>query len=840
MNHENNFKAWWNLPLQLIFSKLDLNPDEGLSESQIIKNREKFGRNILKEIKQTSIMELIFDGIKQPMMIVLLLIGGISLLFGRPIEAFVMMFVVGAYISVEFINKFRTDRTMARLRELAQPTTNVMRNGNKIEIRTSEVVVGDVVILTEGVRVPADIRLIESYDLVVNEASLTGESFPVKKDAQASIKEDSTLAERKNSVFSATSVVSGEGRGIVLVVGEKSELGIIATAVQAQRKEKTYMQTAMNILAKMLAIFAIIISMIIPAIGFLRGLNLQEMILTWLALTFLMIPGQPPIIITMALALASFALAKKKLVVKRLRGAEILGQVTAIMTDKTGTITENKMSVRSFILRDGQFVKPNKLQSEVRNKISLSLPQFSNDPTDIAVKTSLGIGKREMAYYSFEGFSENKPWRTLMYKKNDSHFFALAGEPESILFNSNLTSKEREILLETLKNETKKGYRIIGYAYQEREDEINNTLQELEFLALGVIEDPIRSGVKNAVNSLENAGISTFIVTGDYPNTTAAVAKSIGIESEVVLGKELEKMDDEELNVKMQFVKVFARISPSQKQRLVTSFTQRGEIVAVIGDGVNDAPALKAGSVGIAMGEIGTDLAKEAADLILTDDNYVHLPEAISISRKALDNFSKGLTYYLSAKVILLLIFLIPMILGIPFPFAPIHIIITELLMDLASSTIFVTESAEANIMNRKPSNIKNFLDRNFILRIFKNGAPFAVGILVIYLWLYYRTNDLILSQTAAFVTWLLGHIMLALNLKQEKLPLLKQGIFSNRFASLWLIGMIIFTLAITLIPFIYPYFHTTLLPIQVWFVILVVIFATTWMIELSKFLYKS
>jgi len=312
------------------------------------------------------------------------------------------------------------------------------------------------------------------------------------------------------------------------------------------------------------------------------------------------------------------------------------------------------------------------------------------------------------------------------------------------------------------------------------------------------------------------------------------------LDSETLSGNYLEKADDKILSEKLSSASVFARTSPTQKQRLVKLLEQKGETVAVIGDGVNDAPAIKAANVGIAMGEIGTDLAKETADLVLTDDNYAHLPDAILIGRKALDNFRKGLTYYLSAKAILLSIFLVPLTFGIPFPFAPIHIIIIELLMDLASSTIFVTEASEPDIMDRKPQKITNFLNRTIALRIFRNGFFLAVGILGLYLWLYYNTNNIVLAQSVAFVTWLLGHIMLALNLKQEKLPLLKQGILSNRFGFFWLIGMVIFSFVITTLPFAHPYLHTTSIPLYIWPIILAVVFATTWWIEVTKIIHAG
>lgn len=593
----------------------------------------------------------------------------------------------------------------------------------------------------------------------------------------------------------------------------------------------------MTRLAKTLAILAIIVSILIPAIGFLRGLSLQEMTLTWLALTFLMIPGQPPVIITMALALGSFELAAKKLVVKRLRGVEVLGEVTAIVTDKTGTITENRMKVDHFILPNGEEVKPQELPKDQREKISLCLPRYSSDPTDQAVKESLGGADKVNNYNLLEGFSEGHPWRTLVYKDDTSSFQAIAGEPERLIGSTEISSQEKEKLLEILSRETNKGSRVVGFAYKDSSSAKDDQLAGSKLLALAVLSDPVRVGVKEAISSLQQAGITTYLVTGDHPATARTIARVIGLKEDILRGDEMEKMDDTVLMNRLSSVRVFARISPSQKQRLVTLLKKKGETLAVIGDGVNDAPALKAASVGIAMGEIGTDLAKETADLVLTDDNYIHLPEAIAIGRKAIDNFRKGLTYYLSAKAILLSIFLVPLALGIPFPFVPIYIIMTELLMDLASSTIFVTEYPEPNVLKRPPQTIRSFLNRTIGLKILRNGLLLSLGILGVYLWVYFKHNDLTLAQSAAFVTWLIGHIMLALNLKQENLSLLKQGIFSNRFGAIWLISMIVLSVSITTFPGVHQYLHTTSIPIRIWLSIITVGLISTWWIEVKKIL---
>jgi Ca2+-transporting ATPase len=416
-NEHTNISFWWCSSAEDLMRTLKVDPNYGLSLNAIEQNRLTFGSNMLQEIKPSNVMRLIFESIKEPMMILLLSIALLSGLFEKTIEAIVMIFVVTAYVFVEFINKFRSDRTMAGLRALTQPVTKVMRTGKIIEIPTADIVVGDIVFLSEGVRVPADLLLIESYGLMVNEASLTGESLPAQKDAKKRSGKDTSIAERRNCVFSGTVVLSGEGKGITLAVGKESELGTIAYLVQTQKRKKTFIQEAMAKLAKTLAVLAIIVSILIPLVGFLRGQKAQDMILTWLSLTFLMVPGQPPIIITMTLALASFELSIKKLIVKRLRGVETLGQATVIVTDKTGTITENKMQVQNFITSNAEVIGKKELTKEIQQKINLCLPAYSNDPTDIAISQSLGSIEKARQYSIFEGFGENHPWRTLICKQ---------------------------------------------------------------------------------------------------------------------------------------------------------------------------------------------------------------------------------------------------------------------------------------------------------------------------------------------------------------------------------------------------------------------------------------
>lgn len=872
--------SWWSLPKEKLIQELSIDTKIGLTQDQVKKSRKHFGSNIVEKIEPMSNFALLLEGIKEPMMLLLLTIAGLSLIFGKIGEAFTMIFVVAAYIFVEFINKRRTDRIITNLRKLTIPTTKVLREGEKVEIPTTEVVVGDILILYEGTMIPADARLIESYSLMVNEASLTGESLPVLKSSEKVLAEKTVLAERVNTIFSGTVVLTGEGLGVVYSIGEQTEFGKIFKIAKKSKKEKTLLQEMMKKLVKILAIAALIISAIIPILGFLRGLNLQEMVLTWLSLTFLMIPGQPPIIITMALALAAFELTKKNVIVKRLHGAELMGQITAVLSDKTGTITENTMKVEKIILEDGEEKLPKELSKDIKEKILLAVPRNSNDPADRAIEEAIKSDfSQEFSLIDFLGYSEKKPWRLLIYKKNSENIQFISGPPEILIPSSDLSSAKRKILKEKIDQEANFGKRLLMLAFDKNSKD-ETKLKNIKIIGSIVLSDNVRKGIKETIYNLQKAGVETFIVTGDHPLTTLTIMKEIGLihsqkdievnketeknssqnkenidndiknkfknlnESQImkdeeldqiVEGEQLEKMDNKELSQIINKIHVFARVNPTQKVRLVKMLHSKRKIIAVIGDGVNDAPALKTAQVGIAMGEIGTDLAKEVSDLILTDDNYVHIIDTIKIGRKALDNFRKGLTYYLSAKAILLFIFLIPLILGIPFPFAPIHIIIIELLMDLASSIIFISEVAEPNIMDGPARNINKYLKFPLIYQIIKNSLGLILGISFIYFYIYFTTHNVVLAQTAAFITWLLGHTFLALNLKQEG-SLIKRGIFANRFANFWFLGMILFSILITIIPFLNHYLHTTTLTLIIWSEILFVAFVSTFWIELKKY----
>jgi Ca2+-transporting ATPase len=856
-------EAWWSRPAEESLQALVIDADRGLSQSQVIQSREEYGSNRLEDTGPTSLWILLWESIKSPMMVLLLTIAGISLALGQIREAVVMIFVVAMYVGVHLLNKARSDRTMARLREVQAPKTFVLRDGNQQEIDFEEVVVADILPLRSGSRIPADARLVTSAGLIVNEGALTGESTPVHKQADADVDGNAPLAERSTAVFAGTTVLDGEGKALVMAVGGRSELGRVAKLATQRDMEPTPLQKEMNDLARTLAFVAVVVSLLIPLAGLLRGFSLQQMVLTWLSLTFLMVPGQPPIIIAMALALAALELARKSVIVRRLQGAETLGSVNVVLSDKTGTMTENKMQLSGILLPNRNMIAVDESQRGGREGLAEffgaalpAIPPNANDPTDLAVvQVAEGLEDFQRPkpgrLVNLVGFSRGGTYRSLEYRQDGSNREYLTGRPEYIIDRSNRRvalddgkeriidwgRNEKEALKSKIAELAGQGKRITAYAYREGSAPEGEP-QGLVFSGAALINDPIRPEVKDAVQKLKEAGVRTVMVTGDTQETAGFVAREVSIDGEpVITGRELEGKSEKEVEKIVQEASVFARTAPEQKLKLVQAFQHMGQVVAVTGDGINDAPALNAAQIGISMGQKGTDVAKEAADLILTDDNFAHLPYGVAIGRKAYDNFRKGITYYLSAKAILLAIFIVPLLVGAPFPLAPIQIIFTELLMDLASSTIFVTEAAEPDVMKLSPRQRGRFLSWEVARRILRNMAGLAIAILAVYFGSLALGAELASARTAAFATWLLGHIILALNLKQERIPLFKQGLLSNRFAAGWLAGMILLVLAMTFVPFVQGVLQTTgLSGIQWVMVVSGALLASMWM-ELVKWL---
>jgi Ca2+-transporting ATPase len=761
---------------------------EGLSQAEAEKRLAQVGPNRTVEPQRLSFLGIAKEEMTEPMILLLLFVGVVYTVFGSLQDALTIFSVIFVLVLVEIWNEYRAKKAISALSDLAAPKTKVLRDSVIVEAEAEKVVPGDILVFTQGTRIAADCKFDVSYSIQVDESPLTGESFPKEKNVG-------------DDGFAGTLILSGEGEGEVYATGRNTRLGKISALAQRIKPPKTPLQLAMKALSKTLAYVALFFSIIIPIIGALRygPQDVVTLILTGLALAFAVIPEELPIIITMILGLGSYQLSKRGFLVKKLKAAEVLGDATVILTDKTGTITENKMQV--------SHVLPVNEEARTICAATAALTEMSLSPTDKAIlqkASELGVKVESGKVLRERGFETGKRTKAVLRERDGGFWLSIVGAPEEILSSAS----SRAVFDQELKDETAKGMRVIGVAEKSvSAAEINLPFSQLEgkwdFVGLVSLEDPPRKGVKETIATMHRAGIRTIMVTGDHPQTAAYIADAVGIPSETVLtGEELDKLSEKELTKAVENVSVFARTTPEHKYRLVNALHANGEIVAVTGDGVNDTLALKGADVGIAMGVKGTDAAKEAADVVLTDDNFVTIGQAVFEGRKFFDNLRKGLKYYLACKAALISIFLLPLALGVPLPFAPIQIIVLELFMDLAASAGFVTEPPEKIIYDRPPRKPKSkFPDTKMIRDIAVSGASLFTAVMLAYFFARWQNLSVIETQTFAFSAWIMGHMILAFVMRSEKEPLYMLGVLSNKIMDLWALLAFSFLLAAVWIP---------------------------------------
>jgi len=793
----------------------------GLSSSEAERKLAEFGLNQVSKPYEISFLGIAKEEITEPMILLLFVVGFFYSIWGQIEDALTILVVILVLVFVEIWNEYRAKKAISALSKIASPTTKVYRDGGVKEVLTERVVPGDVLLLTPGTRVAADGRTIESFNLLEDESHLTGESFPQEK-------------EKGDDVYAGSLILSGEGKAEVSATGKSTKIGKISSLAQEIKPPKTPLQLAMKDLAGKLVWVAAFFSVSIPLLGFLRGQDLQQMILTGLALAFAVIPEELPIVITMVLGLGSYKLSHENFLVKKLKAVEVLGNTTVIVTDKTGTITENKMRVASVL--------PEEREEEVLKAAWEALTELSLTPTDRAIAdkaSELGLATGRGELIRERSFGDHRKTKSVVRRIEGNLKIVITGAPEEIL---PLTKGDRAGIDSLLEGEAAKGRRVIAVAQRflssnELDASFSDIEKNLDFVGLISLEDPPRKEVASTIRQVAQAGIRTIVVTGDHPLTASNIAKSVGIPSERVLtGDDLDKLSDDELRKVVKEVSVFARTTPEHKYRLVKALRENGEVVAVTGDGVNDTLALKGADIGVAMGIKGTDAAKEAADVVLADDNYVTIGHGIFEGRKLFDNLTKGIKYYLSVKVALVLIFLLPALLNIPLPFSPVQIIVLELFMDLAASAGFVAEPAERTIYSRPPRDPKErFLDSGMIRGILVSGLSLSAAVVIAYMYAVSQNVTQIQLQTIAFTTWMIAHILLAFVSRSEKEPLYSLGVLSNHLMDLWALGVgTLLVLGLT-VPSIGLNLRLTSLTLTQIGIILVISFVATFWQEIGK-----
>jgi P-type Ca2+ transporter type 2C len=762
----------------------------GLTAEEARSRLASAGPNHLFTPASVSVWAIAFAELKEPMILLLMVVGVFYGLWGGLGDTITIFVVIFLLVAVEVGGEFRAKRAIEGLERITAPKARVRRSGAVVMVDTETVVPGDALILAPGTRLAADAQLTAAVNFSVDESTLTGESLPVEKAAT-------------DTVFAGTVVVGGEGEAEITATGGKTRLGQLAAQLATVEPPKTPLQVAMSSLSVKLMWVALFFSVGIPLIGIARGGDVHQMILTGLSLAFAVIPEELPIIVTMVLALGAYRLSKEGFLVKRLRAAETLGDTTVILTDKTGTLTESRMQVSAVWLQGPS--TPKAVIEAALGTVSAEAPDAMEQAMvanarllDAAPPTGHALRLRQPG--------NGRRSKCVLWRYADGSLHAhLTGAPEEVLVRCREVSADIRTHLQA---ETALGRRVVAVATgvmgaQAEKMPFDDLERNLDLVGLVSLADPPRQGVKATLAEVANAGIRTLMVTGDHPATATAIAREVGIVADRVLtGEELDRLDDAALGQTVRDVSVFARATPQHKYRLVKALQKNGEVVVVTGDGVNDALALKAANVGVAMGIKGTDVAKDAAQAVLADDNYSTLARGVFEGRHFFDNLHKGVNYYLAVKVALVSIFLLPVLFGLPLPFAPIQIIVLEIFMDLAASAGFVAEPAEPNIARRRPRNTATALMDGAAARsiFFKGGLLFA-AVMAAYAWATWRGLSPAAVQTCAFAAWMVGHVALAFISRSDRDRISHLGVFSNRVMNLWALAAIIFVLLGIYVP---------------------------------------
>ena len=842
---------------------------EGLSNKQVEENLKTYGLNQLNEKKKKTILEVFLSQFKDLLVFILIVAGVISFISGNTESTIVIFAVIILNSILGTVQHFKAEQSLDSLKALASPSAKVIRNGEKIEIHSNQVVPGDILILEAGDLISADGRIIENYSLQVNESSLTGESLSVDKNIDVINSEEIPLGDQKNMVFSGSLVTCGRALVLITATGMKTEIGKIATLMEETQEKKTPLQVSLDEFSKKLAIIILIVCTIIFAISLYRGTPLIDSLMFAVALAVAAIPEALSSIVTIVLALGTQKMAKENAIIKNLRSVEGLGSVSIICSDKTGTLTQNKMTVKKIYvdgkLIDGEDLNLNDVvQKHLFNSSILcndSITKDDNefgDPTEVALVLlgdKLGIDeiklREDIKRLSEIPFDSDRKLMSTLHNLDNKNIMFTKGALDVMLDRTThiLTSSGiREITKEDLNNIvttnrelSENGLRVLSFGYKELDSIRELTLDdENNFVFIGLVSmiDPPREESKQAVVDCITAGIKPVMITGDHKITASAIAKEIGILRDgdrAVEGLEIEKMTDEELKVNVEHIAVYARVSPEHKIRIVRAWQERGEIVAMTGDGVNDAPALKQADIGIAMGITGTEVSKDAAAMILTDDNFATIVKSVANGRNIYSNIKNSIKFLLSGNTAGIIAVLYATILALPTIFDPVHLLFMNLLTDSLPAIAIGMEETNRDLLKDKPRR-KNegILNKNFLLRV--GGEGLLIGIVtLIAFYIGGATNGTPLTaSTMAFATLCLARLFHGFNCR-GKSSIFKLGVFSNKYTNCaFLIGLILLN-SVLFIPFLQGWFAVEPLTLAQYGIVYGLAFVPTLIIQIKR-----
>lgn len=764
----------------------DLNSYTGLSSNEAAKRLEQEGANEIPSSKSRSLLSIAFEVLCEPMFLLLMACGGIYFILGDIKEAMILLFFVIVVISITLYQERKTERALEALRDLSSPRAVVIRDGKPKRIPGRDLVRDDIIVISEGDRVPADAELLSCVNMSVDESLLTGESAPVRKVPCNSLTEKNTPeADREHKIYSGSLVVQGRGIAIVKATGIHTEIGKIGKFLQAVEPEETVLQKETKRLVKIIAVIGISMCIVAAIIfGITRGQWLNG-ILAGITLAMAMLPEEFPMVLTIFLAIGAWRISQQQVLTRKMPAVETLGSATVLCTDKTGTLTINRMTLKKIFAEGKTYDFSSHSESEVPETFHeimefaiLASQKEPFDPMELALKQ---IGNRYLCntehihndwtiVREYPITKEILSISNVMQAPNNDHLIIAAkGAPESIADLCHLSESETKVISEQVKSMAKEGLRVLGVAKATFSQQLlPKTQHDFTFKFLGLVgfADPIRSGVPNAIQECYTAGVRVIMITGDYPETAQSIARQIGLRQpeEYITGTELNTLSDDELKQRIQRVNIFARVVPEQKLRIVNALKANGEIVAMTGDGVNDAPALKAANIGIAMGNRGTDVARESACLVLTNDDFSSIVQAIRMGRRIFDNLKKAMAYIFAIHVPIAGMSLAPIILNMPLVLFPVHIALLELIIDPACSVVFEAEKEEPDVMNRPPRDPKDPLFSAQLIGIsVLQGLSVFIILLMVYLFSLHRGLGDIEARTLTFTSLIIANISLIL-----------------------------------------------------------------------------
>ena len=841
---------------------------EGLNNKEASIRLEKYGINEIESKKRKTIIEMIVEQLKDRMILILLLASILSFLLGEYAEGVVILIIIFINALISIIQEKKALDAIEALRNMNAHYTTVIRSGKKKSILTKNVVVGDIVYLEDGNIVPADMRLIEENGLKVNESSLTGESVPVEKDAKSILDESTTLADRTNMVYSSTIIAYGTALGIVTATAKDTEVGSIATMLEDTDSIDTPLKRKLNKVGEILSIIGVVVAILIFIIGILYGRDFIGVLMVAISLAISVIPEGLPATATIVMALGVSRMAKKNALVKKLPAVEALGSATVICSDKTGTLTLNKMTVTKSVLYTDIINKStvNNYNDEMIycaalcNNAYLDKDKVIGDPTEgclLSYAKELGYDIKKIKENKVlfqESFDSIRKRMSVVVKDKKDYILYSKGAPEELIDvcsyaivddrKIRLTEKDRKLVKEYCVSLSSEGLRLLGFASKKIKSlphEGEKIEEDLTFIGIMGIIDPPREEVKHAISTCHEAGIKVIMITGDHKLTATSIAKDLGIYKKgdlVIDGEELSKMSDLKLRNTIKNISVFARVTPKDKLRIVNALKKNKEIVAMTGDGVNDAPALKTADIGVAMGITGTDVAKDAATMILLDDNFTTIEVAIKEGRRVYRNIQKVIQYLLAGNIAEVLTIFVTMLFNLDSPLLAVHILFINLVTDTLPSLALGIDPASPNIMKHKPVKQGSLFEKGLVFRIGFYGIYLAIITLVAY---FIGSKDgFNVGMTMAFTVLCLSQIFHALNQSSSETSLFSKDYPRNKMLYLAMLGSVFFLLIVLFITPIREFFSLSVLTGNEWLVVILLSLSPILVVEIFKLIRRN